>query len=150
MATTKFAQSLSRDLKEKLEAYGFTVTASDGSSGDPMLLIGTGATTTQTALVRIVPEVSLESNSVGIAQTVYCPHKVQVALENNAGGAVGYLSIANFAKILPLLTAPGAKLEVYSVITADMPLNEADFTGGSTVLVASIFPNIYNPLTAQS
>lgn len=147
---TKFAEFLQRDLSEELTLRGFTITESFGSSGDPMLLVGTGATTTQTALVRIVSESTLQVNSVGVAQTVYTPHIIQLIVEENTSGGVTFLTLANAMKLAASILPKGTKVEVYLAATADMPLNEADFADSSTQLVATLTPSIYHPLTAQS
>lgn len=150
MATTKFAQVLQRDLAEDLTLRGYTVTQSFGTSGDPMLLVGTGATTTQTALIRILPEDTLQVNSVGVTQTVYTPHKIQLAIEENTSGGVTFLTLANALKLAAAILPKGTKVEVFLVATGDMPLNEADFADSDTQLVAVLYPNLYHPLTAQS
>jgi hypothetical protein len=157
---TKFAEVLARDLLEELPLRtGLVVTDLGlGTNGDPLIRIGTGATTTQSALLRIVSESTLQVNSVGVAQTVYTPHSIQIAVEQQFDNAsspalisgVAVLTLANISKVLAAVLPKGTKVEIFIVAAADMPLNEADFADSDTLLVATLYPHMYHPLTAQS
>lgn len=149
MATTKMATVLQRNIAEELgfRLSSLALVQSVGSSGDPTILLGAGTAGSQSAFIRIVPEDTIQTNSVGLTQTVYTPHKVQVVLETSTIANVALMLEANKIALFQSVLHPGAKVELYMSANANA-VDEADIVSGN--LKAVIYPALNFPLTAQS
>lgn len=149
MATTKYAYVLQRDVQEELSfrLSALALAAGTGSSGDPTLAVGAGTAGTQSAFIRFVPEDTIQTNSVGGTQAVYCPHKIQVVLETSTIANVALMTEANKIQLMEALLKKGAKVELYMSANTNA-VDEADITAGN--LKASIYPTLNFPLTSQS
>lgn len=153
MATTEKARMLSLrladELKLRLSALAFAETV--GTSGDPLIKIGTGADRSASAVIRIVPFAApLAKDILGNASSVYATHIVQLATEANFAGTTDNiadnLTRQQLIDILGPCVLIGAQVQWYE---------EADGTGPSettidpTKLKATFNPNPYFVLGAQ-
>lgn len=120
MSITYKSTVQARQLAEALQLrLGLAVAVDRDAAGNPVIKVGTLATTTQSAYIKIKPDYdpSPFENGIGMTQRVYTPHVIQLLIEN--GGAVTgvgdsiVLTVANYSKILFELSQIGMKVEVY-------------------------------------
>lgn len=121
MATTKPAQTAARQLKENLSirlGALWTIVETVDASGNPVLkvsLTADGAWTTaeEYAYIRVKPVATTNVDSLGLAQTVFCPHVIQIAVEESAAADIAYLTAPRFGIILAECLARGMAVEWY-------------------------------------
>ena len=124
--SVKKAEALMRSLKEKLAFRfpGFILAESKDANENPVLSIsdGTPATGEQNAVIRIKPIDAHGVNVLGMAQEMFSPHQLQIAVEESAliAGA-SFLSAANSAKIISEAAKTGVKVELYMRATGAIP-----------------------------
>lgn len=149
MATTKMASVLQRDIAEELglRLSALTLVQTTGTAGDPVITLGALTAGSQSAFIRIATEATLQLNSVGVAQTVYAPHIVQVVLETSTIANVALMLESNKFPLFGVLLAHGAKVELYMTANTNA-VEETDITSAN--LKATFYPAAYFPLTAQS
>jgi hypothetical protein len=149
MATTKMASVLQRDIAEELgfRLPALTLVQTTGTSGDPVITLGALTAASQSAFIRIVPEATLQLNSVGLAAPVYTPHIVQVVLETSTIANVALMLESNKFPLFHALQATGCKVELYMSANTNA-VDEADITSGN--LKATLYPALNFPLSAQT
>lgn len=125
MSTLKKASVLSRELANRL-ARRFTslsVVESFDGSGNPVITVsdGTPAAGEQVAVVRVLEQASIGTNSVGLAQDSFGPHVVQVCLETSTIANVALLLEANKLKLMGEVMSLKAKVELYMSANTTVP-----------------------------
>lgn len=152
MATSKAIQ-LARRLTDqlKLRLSSLTVAESFDASGNPLITVGTLSTGVKGALVRVVSEATIQKNSIGLDQTVFTPHIVQVMTEANYASTLD--SVADVLTTLEKasLYAPafesGAAVEVWETANGTAPSEAAFATASNKKGVLS--PDLQYPLMNQ-
>jgi hypothetical protein len=135
MATTQKAIALARSLQQNL-AQRFAdvaVSSSFGTDSDPLITVA------GIAIVRVKPEASIGKDVLGLPQTVFTPHIIQVLIDANATTIPTYGVWA--LKLFGEACQTGAKVEFYSSNT----LAEGQIVSGN---LQSTFDSIQYPLMA--
>jgi hypothetical protein len=114
------ANATAAQLKSDLVARGFTVVAGQDASLNPTLAIGAQATGEQNAFLRLQPLASINLDILGLAQNVFTPHVLQIALETSASAGLPFLTPVNFVKILGESMKTGMRVEVYMRTTGTL------------------------------
>jgi hypothetical protein len=109
------ASVIARQMGEALKLRtGLALFQSVDASGNPTLLLGSGAAGSQSAFIRIKLEESIQTDPVTYsAARVYTPHITQVVLETSSVAGLPLLNAGNYAKLLLDVTQPGTKVEIY-------------------------------------
>lgn len=92
MASTQKAFGIARRIFDDIKIRQASLAAVEtlGSSGDPLLKIGSGANGSVSCIIRVVPIGAPTAKDVfGNASQVQTPHKVQIATEANNAAGVG-------------------------------------------------------------
>lgn len=149
MASTKMASVLQKNIAEELgfRLPALTLVQTTGTAGDPVITLGSLAAGSQSAFIRIVPEATLQLNSVGQAAPVYTPHIVQVVLETSTIANVALMLESNKFPLFHVLDKTGCKVELYMTANTNA-VEETDITSAN--LKASLVASLYFPLTAQT
>lgn len=156
------ARVLKDQLNFRLQTAGLTAVSSLDTAGNPVLTISTGgawATGAQYAVLQFVTgtaQANINTDVLGLTQTVWTPDIIRVNVEGNtfAAGAVptssDFTSVLSFANNLQIMGAVlnfGTRVELWNsghgvqpAITGTPPLP----TG---TLVAS-FDDLFNPMTS--
>lgn len=115
MASNAKAESIARQLKEDLALRLSTLTVADGfdASGNPQVTVGTLAAASESAYIRVIPETSLQVDSLGLSQRVYTPHKIQIVLESFTTANLTYMTAPKFMLLLGECLKHGTKVELY-------------------------------------
>jgi hypothetical protein len=149
MATTHKASAIARELFDRLsKRLTLAITEGVGTDGDPIITIGTGASASASALIRIVPkDWPLAKDSLGNAATIFGPHKVQLATEANpsAGAGADNLSRQQLTNILGECLSCGCQTEWYEEAFGTGP----DETTIDAANLKATYADIYHPLAAQ-
>lgn len=136
MATTAKAlawrEEIAAELRLRLSAIAQTKAfASDQA---PTLLLGTGLTTTDSVFIKIAPVTSLQVDVLGLAQTVFTPHVIQMVIEANYEGATDtVLDVGTWATrlaVIGVLVSKGVKVELY-VMANGSTLSASGITSGN-------------------
>jgi hypothetical protein len=151
MSRTKAEQVAARDAAEafRLLLSSLTTVETTDANGYPVVTVGTITADGGGAYISFVPETTLQTDSLGISQRVYAPHRIRVAIE--AGAVSGHpdadMSAANLLQIFQVLFKTGMKVEFWL---------ESDGTGPSATtfddaakLAKVYYPDAYNPLRSQ-
>lgn len=141
MSADKQALVTQSQLAEELTLRLPTVTIAQGSgtSGDPTITIGTPAS--GGAFARIVAESTVQLNALGLAQTVYAPHKIQVCFEfDSTLTTVATMALTSMWGLIASVVSKGMTVEVYAVADGSTP-NEAALVAAN--LKATIDPSLY-------
>lgn len=134
MATTQKAIALARSLQQNLAQRfdGVDVSSSFGTDGDPLITVA------GIALVRVKPEGSIGKDVLGLPQTVFTPHIIQVLIDSD--GTVPAYGVSAL-KLFGEACQTGAKVQFYSSAT----LAEGQIVSGN---LQSTFDSIQYPLMA--
>ena len=142
MAFDKKSQALARTLTDELtlryKAAGLAVALSYDASQNPIITVGTAAAGSQSATLRILPFASIGLDGLGLAQTSYGPHIVQVVLEQLSGNTgTTVMTAANLAPLNVAVLRRGTRVETYLTANLTAPL-AAGITGTPAVTVDSL------------
>lgn len=149
MANTFKALALANDLADKLKLrLTQAVVQSFDTDGNPLITIGTIATTNACAVVKVMPiSTPLVTDIFGNAGNQYTPHRIQIVTEAfTSGTGLGvYLGVA----LLPLmgeLLSRRTRVEWYQDTNGTAP-TIADAVAAK--LVKTLEPSLYYPTIAN-
>lgn len=152
MATTKKALAMANEMAAELKQRQSTLAVAESFDSDqnPLVKVGTGTAGQKNALIKVMPiDWPLGKDILGLAQTVYTPHKVLVGFEANPAGGAG-ADINDWATLLVVLgvaLSRGARVEVYESANGDSP-DADDFISAN--LKAAYEPSMqYGMLSGQ-
>lgn len=134
MATTQKAIALARSLQQNLAQRfaGVDVSSTFGTAGDPLI------TVSGVAILRIKPQASIGKDVLGLDQTVFTPHVIQILIDSDiAVPAYGVDALKLFGEACQT----GVKVEFYSSAT----LAEGQIVAGN---LQATFDSIQYPLMA--
>lgn len=137
-------EELASDLAFTLS--GLARTKGFDASGNPTLLIGTGAAGSQSAFIRIKQLDSLNQDILGLSQNVFTPHVIQVVLEASTVANCPLLTIDNLTVVMGELMKRGVRLEVYLSANTNAP-EVSDITAGN--LKQTFNAHVQYPLAGQ-
>lgn len=148
MAFDKVSQVLAASLVDELtaryKAAGLAVALSFDASQNAVITVGTAAAGSQSAVVRILPYPSIGVDGLGLTQTSYGPHTMQVVLEQLAGNTgTTVCTAATLAQLNMALLRRGARVETY--LTAN---TTAVSVAGITGTPAAVVDSLQYPLTS--
>lgn len=151
MATTEKSRMIALKLAENIRARIGTLALAVGvgTSGDPTINIGAGSNGGVNAFIRIIPmPQALAKDVLGLSQTGFTPHVVQLATEANnaAGSGADVLTRQQLANVLGPCFAVGAQFEWYEEANGTAPV-ETTITGSK--LKATVPADMYNQLAGQ-
>ncbi len=156
MATTKKALELAAELADELRKtcsdYD-TITESSDASGNPLitLAVATPSSTEDIVVLRVRPRTwALATDVLGLAQTVYTPHVIDVASESSAADTVGildYVTLAHALKILAAVVKRGCRVEYWQEAINTIP-SVTTFATASKMKTA-VEPELYWPLLSS-
>jgi len=117
MATTQKALEMARELQDRLAKRGLSLTvadvAFDSSLSQPYIKIGPGVDGDGSFLIRLKPiEWPLAKDILGLDQTVYTPHKAQLAVEAGAAVDFGYAVTADLVAVMGEVMSLGCRVEM--------------------------------------
>lgn len=151
MATTHKAISMARDLADALRKRlpSKTVTESFDTDGSPLIAIddGSPATGEENVLLKVRPlDWPLAKDVLGLAQTVFTPHVIQMATEAeaDADASVIILSRQTLLHVLGEVLGKGCKVEWYESANTVVPV-AGTFIAGN--LKAS-YDSLYWPMVS--
>lgn len=147
MPATQKAVAIARQLAESLRLRtGATVTAGVDASGNPTILMGTGAAGSQSAFVRVKQDYdpALELDGIGNVQRRYTPHVIQVVLETSTIANVALLTEDLKVKLWKEIEQFGTKIELYMSANTNAP-EVSDIIAGN--LKATV-DDLWHPLTS--
>lgn len=135
MATSNQATSIAKELAAQLTmrqpfATGQAVLAvaqSTDSDGYPLITVGPGTNGSRTAVIKVTVEgpYAAQTDSLGLTQHVYGPHKIMIAKEANYEGAtdnvVDPLKSWDILGIYASCAKFGCKLEVWESAAGAAP-----------------------------
>ena len=149
----KIAQVIQANLAAELTVRGSVNAAVAGaqlvqttdSSGNPVITVGSSVAGQDYAFIRVIQQPSLMTDALGNAQRTYAPTIIQVALEASSAGNNANASQA-FTDTLDAVKKWGTKVETYLSAHGTVPV-VGSITGTPS---ASWYPDVYNPLRAQT
>lgn len=131
------------------------VTESFDTDGNPIVTVddGTPAAGEMNIIIKVMPtDWPLGRDVLGNVANVYTPHKILFGTEANGASAgptlVQPVSPANLLPALGEVVLRGMKVEWYQTASGTAP-TLANTIFASANLVASFYPELYNPLTNQ-
>ncbi len=152
-SSMKTSLVLARELGSKLTlrfaaaATPLALTASSDTNGAPTISIGAGSTGGQNMFIRILEVASIGTDALGLAQTSYGPHKIQVAMELSATAGVpfntGATCLRAYVEILRTATAVELWLE-----TTGTPPSVTTFNTAAKLALS--VDDLYNPTTSST
>ena len=146
------AQSLTRQLKERLSYRFPTLTISEGTdSQGATLLISDGSASPgeQTMAIRVLGEEQQFKDSIGNAQRTYSPMRIQVIEEESTLAGVSLLTNANKSKFDFELARTGSKQERYLNANGTAP-DLTQFASDGSVSTSTLTATISDLLHSQS
>ena len=146
MSTSYKAQAIAAQLKADLIARGFSVVAGLDASSNPTLSVGTMTTGSQNCFIRVTPMASINTDILGLAQNVFTPHVVQIALEESAAAGLAFLLPGSLMKILGECSKTGVRNELYMRATGQA-VAVGDITSAN--LLATWDMSLQYPLAGQ-
>lgn len=155
MSTTAKAQMTMIEIKDILTKRlpsTWTLTAGKDSLDNPTLLVSADATPAageQVFFIRCKAIDTLAVDVLGLAQKVFTPHVLQIAMELSAVAGVPIATTANQIPVLGELFKRGMKVEVWHEANLTVPSVASVATGGTATLVATFNQNLYHPLAGQ-
>lgn len=152
MSRTKSEQVAARDAAEafRLQLSSLTTVETTDANGYPVVTVGSIAADGGGAYISFVPESTIpQLDALGIAQRVYGPHRIRVAIESSAtAGVPDYdMTAATLLRIFQILFKVGSKVEFW-LEDDGTPPSVTTFDTASK-LKASYYPDAYNPLRSQ-
>lgn len=125
-----------------------TVTESFDTDGNPLISVGTLTAGSAGATIKIQPVAwPLANDILGNAANIYSPSKIMLGTEARTGNG-GWMTHAQLLPLLGEALLHGALLEWYETSSGTAP-TVANTVFASGNLIASFYPDIYNPLTNQ-
>lgn len=97
------------------------VTTGTDTNGYPTILIGAGTSTTNSMFIRLINDASLGVDVLGLAQNVYTPVKIQIAIEEVSGAGAHAVTYLDLFTALGELFLRGSKVELWIEATATAP-----------------------------
>lgn len=146
------ADALVQSLSQR---FGSTIAVAKAfdTDGQPLIKIGTQAAGagSNSATLKLSTEPSIWKNSIGLAQEVYTPHRIQVAYEAVSATGVTPMTEAIKAKMMVEVFTQGMAVDIYvlATATAPTPANLATAVAAAAGPTVTIVPDISNPLTNQ-
>jgi hypothetical protein len=140
---TIHADQLLQTLKNRT---GLAVVKSYDVDGNPVLSVGTIGIGGDGCLVKLLPETSIQKNSIGQAQEVFGPHRIAVVFEDVSGAGAKPMTDAHKFQVLGELCNQGTAVDLYIRANGGAPV-VADIAAGN--LKSSFVFDIYFPLTNQ-
>lgn len=128
-----FRDELASELAIRLPALAKT--KSFGATGEADLLIGTGATDSDSVFVRFEAVGTIQKDVLGLTQTVFTPTIAKVGIEAASTGQTW----ATRVPILAALVAKGVRVELYEVAHGTGP-SAAILTAGNLKASFEIHP----------
>lgn len=120
----ELAQELYDELIKRCPEYTNAVLSYD-SNGNPTIELddGSPATTEDNVFIRLMPrDWSLIKDVLGLAQNVYTPTTIQVAVEANGTTGLGhYVSQAHLFAIITSIAERGARFEYWEETNGTIP-----------------------------
>lgn len=152
MSTSHKAIALARELADTLKKRLSTLAFSEGfdTDGAPLIIIGDGVAGDANAVIKVnTINWPLAKDVLGLNQTVFTPHVIQVATEANPAGGAGAdpLSPQQLLSIWGDVLLKGTRAEWYQSTSGVAPT--ASTYGTPSNLKAS-YDNLYYPMTSSS
>jgi len=110
------ASAIASELAIRLKPAGLAVVEDTAADLMPLVKVGPQTAGSKSALIKVLPQDwPLAKDILGLAATIFGPHKIQVVLESNpsAGAGADIHAMDTLLPILAVCALKGARLEVY-------------------------------------